>query len=150
MEGKSELCRSGKSKPWFLDRSLLRLMIYIYKSCTTLRTLHSGKYGIFLIMGNAGVISSTVLTTMCQNLDKQAGLPLPTFRTSSRSFCKSRSCDRWEAVRKDLSAVLRTWHGRCTSTKLHALVVYYPACRRPDVDSISGFLMFPRHLSSSS
>ena len=31
-----------------------------YKSCTSLRTLHYGNYGIVLIMGNAGFIPSTV------------------------------------------------------------------------------------------
>ena len=50
----------------------LRLMIYIYKhnyeytymhiyiSCVSLRTLNYGNDGIFLIMGNAGFISSAV------------------------------------------------------------------------------------------
>ena len=31
-----------------------------HKSCITLRTLNYGNYGIILIMGNAGFISSTV------------------------------------------------------------------------------------------
>ena len=34
--------------------------IYIYISCITLRTLNYGNIGIFLVMGNAGFISSTV------------------------------------------------------------------------------------------
>ena len=34
---------------------MVRLMIY--KSCITLRTLDYGNYGIFLMMGNAGLIS---------------------------------------------------------------------------------------------
>ena len=34
-------------------------MIY-KKSCNTLRTLNDGNYGIFLIMGNAGFVSSIV------------------------------------------------------------------------------------------
>ena len=32
------------------------------KSALTLRNLNYGKYGIFLMMGHAGLISSTVLT----------------------------------------------------------------------------------------
>ena len=32
------------------------ICIYIYISCITLRTLHHGNYGIFLIMRNAGCI----------------------------------------------------------------------------------------------
>ena len=31
-----------------------------YKSCMTLRTLYYGSYGIFLSMGDAGFLSSTV------------------------------------------------------------------------------------------
>ena len=37
---------------------IVRLM---YKSCITIRTLNSGKYGIFLIMDKAGFISATVV-----------------------------------------------------------------------------------------
>ena len=40
-------CRCCKSNRWW------------YKSCITLRTLTCGNYGIFLIMGDAGFISST-------------------------------------------------------------------------------------------
>ena len=36
------------------------IYIYIYISCITLRTLNYGNIGIFLVMGNAGFISSTV------------------------------------------------------------------------------------------
>ena len=39
------------------NASLLRLMVQI---CITLKTLDYGNYGIFLIMGNAGFIPSTV------------------------------------------------------------------------------------------
>ena len=35
-------------------------LVLIYTSCITLRTLDHGHYGIFLIMGNGGFISSTV------------------------------------------------------------------------------------------
>ena len=37
------------------------LLLMIYKSCVTLRTLNYGNYGIFLILGNARFISSTVV-----------------------------------------------------------------------------------------
>ena len=37
------------------------IYIYIYISCITLRTLKYGKYGIFLVRGNAGCMSSTVV-----------------------------------------------------------------------------------------
>ena len=36
------------------------LLLMIYTSCMTLRALYQGNYDIFLIMGNAGFISSTV------------------------------------------------------------------------------------------
>ena len=38
------------------------------KSCITLRTLNYGNFGIFLIMGNAGFISSAVCRTKSQTL----------------------------------------------------------------------------------
>ena len=36
------------------------MYIYIYISCITLRTLNFGNYGMCLILGNAGFMSSTV------------------------------------------------------------------------------------------
>ena len=36
------------------------LLLMIEKSCSTSRTLNYGNYGIFLIMGNAGFLSSAV------------------------------------------------------------------------------------------
>ena len=41
------------------DKTVLLLMMYC-KSCTTFRTLNYGNYGVYLIMGNAGFLSSTV------------------------------------------------------------------------------------------
>ena len=44
------------------------------KSCITLKALNYGNYGIFLIMGNGGFISSTVVTVLFLLL---VGLSLP-------------------------------------------------------------------------
>ena len=37
--------------------------IYIYISCITLMTLDYGRYGLLLIIGSAGFISSTVVSS---------------------------------------------------------------------------------------
>ena len=49
-----------------------------YKSCITLRTLNYGNSGIFLMMGNAGFISSTVVwfLTACMIRLPKIGLRL--------------------------------------------------------------------------
>ena len=36
------------------------MILLMIKICITLRTLEYGNYGIFLVMGNAGSVSSTV------------------------------------------------------------------------------------------
>ena len=43
---------------------MMRLIIVplmIFRSCITSRTLNYGSHGIFLVMGNAGLISSAVV-----------------------------------------------------------------------------------------
>ena len=44
-------------------------VVYIYKSCITIMTLDYGSYAIFLLMGNAGFISSTVPLPFTQRVE---------------------------------------------------------------------------------
>ena len=48
------------------------IYIYIYKSCIALKTLNYGNYGICLIVGNAELISATVLWLLYIHFLKKA------------------------------------------------------------------------------
>ena len=44
----------------FDESPYIGVILLMIESCITLRTLNYGNYGIFLILGNAGFIASTV------------------------------------------------------------------------------------------
>ena len=53
---------AGKGLTFAVELCVVLLMIY--KSCTTLRTLNYGNYGLSLFMSNAGFMSSTVVVAV--------------------------------------------------------------------------------------